>query len=55
MSGFSLMAGLKLAMASVAPLVDEGSLTGQDVTIKFLSADVCIFLINIFIIKLYFI
>ena len=55
MSAFSLISGFKLARAHTAPSLDEGSLTGQDVTINFLSADVCFFFINIFIIKLYLI
>ncbi len=41
MASFSILAGFKLALNGIIPPGYEELLTGQDLVIKFLSAEVC--------------
>lgn len=43
MAAYSILAGLKLALNGIVPLGYGELITGQDLVIQFLSADVCLF------------
>ncbi len=53
MTSFSLVSGFKRALAGIIPPAYEEMITGQDLFIKFLSADVCLHK-TIFIFKFFF-